>query len=277
MASCFLLARLPPELRLQIYKHVLVRPLNTIGTTVDKAKKSRTAKRSRTIKKSRKAKKSQTAKHASRTAIFLTCRQIYSEAYPVLLSANTWVIRPNREDHTWLFGLGLQGQLSLRKIIFDSDYGYHEMWPTSFHFEIFNTLPSHTRLSLTLKAITIWLLQLYKKDTLKYMHGFAKATMDDLSNERGSCHRHGDLSRTLPAHLVAQRERTWKGLLDQLTSACPDDCEMHVGRPAANTQSTLHLSLTSACFFCEQRLNLHERDGMGFTSAAAKADSKCRA
>ena len=230
---------LPPEVRLQIYEHILVRPLDEIGTTVGTARKSRTA------------------KHASRTAIFRTCRQIYNEAYPVLLSANTWAIGPNRADHTWLFGLGLQGQISLRKIIFESDYGYADIWSGTFQFEIFNTLSSYTRLSLTIKAVTIGILDLYKMDTMKYMHGFARATMDELFNERGSCQWHEDLSRTLPQHLVTRRNNTWKQVLDQLVSPCPDDCGMHVGRPAAHTRSIVHLSLTHSCFYCEQVLELH--------------------
>ena len=160
MASCLLLTLLPLEVRLQIYRHILVRPLDTSCTTVGTAEKS------------------WTAEHMSRTAIFRTCRQIYSEAYPVLLSANTWVIRPNRADHTWLFELGLQGQISLRRIIVQSDYGYHTLCPEAFHYEIFNTLPSHTRLSLTIKMTSLSFLQLFKEGTMKYMHGFAKATMD---------------------------------------------------------------------------------------------------
>lgn len=88
MASCLLLNLLPPELRLQIYKHILVRPLDEIGTTTDLSLQifDENGIRIYTVKKS------QPAKHASRTAIFQTCRQIYNEAYPVLLSANTWVI-----------------------------------------------------------------------------------------------------------------------------------------------------------------------------------------
>ena len=240
MASCRLLTLLPPEVRLQVWEHILVRPLDEIGTTVGTAKKSRTA------------------KHASRTAIFRTCCQIYDEAYPVLLSANTWVIRPNRADHTWLFGLGLQGQISLRRIIVESDYGHPTLWPETFHFEIFNALPSHIRLSLTIKMKPLSFLQLYKRDAMKYMHGFAKATTDELCNELRQCDdqpRH--LSKTSPAHWLAQRTKTWKELLDQLTSACPEDCEMHEGRPAAHTQSTVHLSLTTGCFYCEQEFMSH--------------------
>ena len=240
MASCLLLNLLPPELRLQIYKHILVRPLDEVCTEIDAAKKS------------------QTAKHASRTAIFRTCRQIYSEAYPVLLSANTWIMRPNREDHTWLFRLGLQGQCSLRKTIFEIDCRYR-LRPPTFYFEIFNTLSSHARMSLTIETNTLDLLDLYKYDTMKYMHGFIKATTRDLSNEHGGCMRHVilDPSTVLPQHLLARRNNTWKRLLDQLTSLCPDDCEMHVGRPAPHIQSTVHLNLTHDCFYCEQELKLH--------------------
>lgn len=156
-----------------------------------------------------------------------------------------------------MFGIGLQGQNCIRKIMFDSDDGYGGLWPTGFHFEMFNTLSSPTRLSLTIKMSTLRLLQFYKHNTMKYLHGFARATMDDLLNEHGSCQRHKDLSTTLPRHLLIRRNNTWKGLLDQLTSPCPNDCEMHVDRPTAHTQSTVHLSLIQACFYCEQELKLH--------------------
>ena len=192
------------------------------------------------------------AEHESRTAILQTCRQIYDEAYPVLLSANTWKIRPRREDHTWLIGLGLQGQNTLRKIILqslDSDYG---IGPESFYFEMSNTLPSCERLELTIKTSTAQLSSHYFAGTLKYMHGFAKATMDELSNEQLSCLDHGKVPGVSPKDLMAQRDRTWNAILDQLMSACPEDCEMHVGRTTSHTKSTVHLSLFSACFFCKQ-------------------------
>lgn len=238
MASCLFLTLLPPEVRLQIYRHILVRPLDTSCTTVSTADKP------------------WTAKYACRTAVFRACRQIYNEAYPVLFSANTWVIHPKRADHTWLFGLGLQGQVSLRNIVFE----YEGLRSTTFEFEIFNTLSSHTRLSLTINAHTLRLLRLYNGDTMKYMHGFAKATMDELCNESRKCDfhiRYSHLSGTLSAHCLAQRTKAWKGLLDHLTSACPDECEMHVGRPAAHTQSTVHLSIITECFYCEQEVLPH--------------------
>lgn len=252
MASCLLLNLLPPELRLQIYSHILVRPLDHVGALVVTAKKS------------------QTAKHASRTVIFRTCRQIYNEAYPILLSANTWVTRPSREDYEWLFGLGLRGQVSLRTIIFDCGYYYGGLWPETFFFEMLNTLSSPTRLSLTIKVSTIRLLRLYKNDTMKYLHGFARATMDDLVHGHKSCQRHGDLPTKLPHHLFALRNRTWKGLLDHLMSPCPDECAMHVGRRAPHTQSAVHLSLTHTCFYCEQEFELYQRYGVGLVLPAAK-------
>lgn len=86
------------------------------------------------------------------------------EAYPVLLSANTWVANLAREGHMWLFGLGLQGHNTLRKIILEADYGIHA-W--GFQFEIFNTLPSCTELMLTIRAMTPILTFLYRNGTMK--------------------------------------------------------------------------------------------------------------
>lgn len=232
MASCLLLTLLPPELRRNIYNDILVRADQPVEP-------------GRSL--------SLSAEHESRTAILQTCRQIYDEAYPVLLSANTWKIRPGREDHTWLIGLGLQGQNTLRKIILQSPHSYHGIGPESFYFEMSNTLPSYERLELTIKSSTGQLSSHYSAGTLKYMHGFAKATMDELSNEQFSCSDHGNLSGVWHMDLMAQRDRTWKALLDQLMSACPEDCEMHVGRPTSHTKSTVHLSLLSTCFYCQQR------------------------
>lgn len=89
---------------------------------------------------------------------------------------------------------------------------------------------------------------------MKYLHGFANATMGELSNESKSGGQHGQPPGLWTMDLVAQRNKTWKILLDQLMSACPEDCEMHVGRPASHTKSTVHLSLVSSCFDCEQLL-----------------------
>lgn len=86
------------------------------------------------------------------------------EAYPVLLSANTRVANLARKGHMWLFGLGLQGQNTLRKIILEADYGIHA-W--GFQFEIFNTLPSCTELMLTIRAMTPILTFLYRDGTME--------------------------------------------------------------------------------------------------------------
>ena len=70
MACCLLLTLLPPELRLHIYKYLL----RSEGTVRPKT--------------------SSPAEYKSKAAILVTCRQIYDEAYPILLSINTWVIDP---------------------------------------------------------------------------------------------------------------------------------------------------------------------------------------
>ena len=243
MASCLLLLLLPPEIRLHIYDYALMGPEQPV-----------------------RLRRCPPAQHESKTAILQTCRQIYDEAYPVLLSTNTRVIHPAGEHHTWLFELASQRQKTLRKVVLESDCDCHRMGPRNFHFEMLNTLPSCSRLSLTIRANTWPLVLLWKRDALKYMHGFAKATMDELSDEAGSRQHHEYLPRRLPAHVLAQRNRSWKRILDQLTSACPEVCGMHVGRPASHTNSTVHLSLSSGCFHCEHELGLHERIGMIFQS-----------
>ena len=227
--SCLLLTLLPPELRLIIYQYVLTRSPRTVDNT---------------------AKKSRPARNQFRTTILRTCRQIYDEASPILLSANTWVIQPSRADYEWLFGLGPQGWPTLRKIILEADYGSRIWGLEGFHFEIFNILACCTRLDLIITA-SIWTLPyIYSERLMKYHYGFAKATMNDLVDEPEFCRKHEHLSRTPLTEVVAKNVEHWKKFLDRFTSTCPDNCEMHVGRPAVRTQSTVHLHIRSKCLYC---------------------------
>lgn len=216
MASCPLLNLLPPELRLNIYKHVLASPEQSLEQ-----------------------RESWRPKKESRTPIFQTCRQIYHEAYPVLLSTNTWFIRPTREDHTWLFGLGQHGQTSLRKISLWTGIGHYE-----FNFEMFSYLPTCRKLELTIHSRLPDLASLYARGPMKYMHGFAEATVGD-SGKRYHAH-------DCPQE-VSTKSASLKELLHQLTSACPEDCEMHVGRRASHSQSTIHMDFGGSFLECRKR------------------------
>ncbi len=223
--SCLLLTLLPPELRLIIYQYVLTRLPKTVNT----------------------ANKSRPARNEFRTAILRTCRQIYNEASPILLSANTWVIQPTRADHKWLFGLGPRGWTTLRKIVLEADYGCRSRGIRNLHFDIVNTLASCTRLELHITA-NVWTLPY--PGAMTYMHGFAKATMNDLIDEPKICCGHKHLPRRPLTELMVENVEIWTKFLDQFTSACPDNCDIHVGRLVAHTQSTVHLNLRSKCFYC---------------------------
>lgn len=72
------------------------------------------------------------------------------------------------------------------------------------------------------------------------MHGFAKATV-----ALPMCPEHAHLQ--WPDDLV---NRTSKDLVEELMSACPEDCKMHVGRPASYTKSTIHVGLINDCLMC---------------------------
>lgn len=184
------------------------------------------------------------------TAILRTCRQIYDEAYPILHSANAWVIYPAQEEFSWLVRLDVKGLNALRRITFEADYDTDGT--NLVHFKIFATLSICQRLELTISSYTWHLLSHHKKRQLTFVHGFAKATMDELSNEPNSCCEHSNLPGVWTADLAAQRDRTWKALLEHFISACPEDCKMHAGRPASHTKSTIRLSLFSSCFDCEK-------------------------
>ena len=189
-------------------------------------------------------------KNEPSTAILRTCHQIYDEAYPILHSANAWVIYPAREESEWLVDLGLQGLNALRKLTFKADYDTGDTNLVSIL--VFSILPICQRLELTISSYTWHFLLHYKTGQLAFVHGFAKATMDELSNEPNSCCEHSNLPGVWTADLAAQRDRTWKALLEHFISACPEDCKMHAGRPASHTKSTIRLSLFSSCFDCEK-------------------------
>ena len=218
MARCLLLTLLPVELRLYIYKYLL---------------RSEGALRPRT---------SSPAEYKSKAAILVTCRQIYDEAYPVLLSINTWVIDPIA-DLSWLGEIGVLGQSALRKMIVVRKHGSYCKGPRSpgpYPEQLFNFLSGCRQLKLIISSCYWELLSSYGDGALRYMHGFAKATGFRSIHRK---HAHLQWSEDLV-------NRTSKDLRRQLTSACPEDCKMHVGRPASYTKSTIHVGVINDCLGC---------------------------
>ena len=211
MACCLLLTLLPPELRLHIYKYLL----RSEGTV-----------RPRT---------SSPAEYKFRAAILVTCRQINDEAYPVLLSVNTWVIDPI-DDLPWLDQIGVLGQSALREVIIVRRQKIY--WARLRQF--FDFLSGCRQLKLIIRSHCWELRESYRNGTFKYMHGFAKATV-----ALSICPEHAHLE-----WLEDMAKRTSEDLRKRLMSACPEDCKMHVGRPSSHTKSTVDMGLTNDCLGC---------------------------
>ena len=105
--------------------------------------------------------------------------------------------------------------------------------------QFFDFLSGCRQLKLIIRSHYWELRESLQGGTFKYMHGFAKATV-----ALPMCPEHAHLQ--WPDDLV---NRTSKDLVEQLMSACPEDCKI-VGRPASRTKSTVHVGLINDCLMC---------------------------
>ena len=200
------LLKLPPELRRHIYQYVLVvdrQPLCQMGQP-DRGRLH------------------------DATALLATSREIFSEARPVFLSGNTFMICATSADLKWLQSLGPQGQRQLRKVTFFKES------KGSFQADghCINTLMRCPRLCLTLKLTVPQLIKLERMDVFKYLHEFSVVTVAK-DNDINAWHN----------HYVRMLARTFK-------MQCPKNCMVHKLMGRAGHIAIVHIDCRRECQHC---------------------------
>ena len=224
----FPLFKLPAELRLHIYSYVLVQakqPLRVI----------------------RRADCEHTPRNHA-TAILATNHQVYSEARPVFLSGNTFMIRGNLVDHKWLNGLGREGWKYLRNVtLLDGSQLYSFL--SKRCLDLLSKCPG---LSLTIK---IHCTQLYNLDMIgvfENLHGFKQATAAEiLPGLYRACRKRNHAALGMSSSwAIDEGEEYVENLLGKLESPCPSTCSMHKARDTLPYTASVHIDCDYGCEYC---------------------------
>ena len=223
--ASFDFVNLPAEIRNEVYRCILVQdtqPVRPVGTWYAPGSKD--------------------------LAIISTNRIIYSEAMPIFLSENTFIISGSCKEHKWLRRMRPEGWSELRSVTLhvSSTARVHDA-------SLYKALSLCSRVHLTLNVYPSRLVQvsLENKGSLRNMHGFAAATSDALPKETDICAMHQTLIR-FPAIRATTLDcmRSYELLLQQFRAPCVGKCRVHRGREGTHTQATIHISFQQACFYC---------------------------
>ena len=185
-------------------------------------------------------------------AILSTNRLIYSEAMPIFLSENSFMITGSRKEYTWLRRMRPEGRSELRRVSLDvAPHAYlHDA-------SLYNALSLCSRVHLTLivRPSRLVAVSLENRGSLRHMHGFAAATSDALPKETDVCAMHqrrigipATRAETLDEMLDCMR--SYELLLQQFRAPCIGRCRVHRGREGTHTQATIHISFQETCFYC---------------------------
>ena len=216
---------LPPEIRNKVYRCILVQETQPVRPV-----------------------RSWCSPALEGLAILSTNRLIYSEAMPILLSENTFMITGSRKEHTWLRKMRPEGRSELRRVSLDvaSSAYLHD---TSLYNAL--SLCSRVHLTLNVRPSRLVAVSLENKGSLRNMHGFATATSDALPKETDVCAFH-QTRINIPATRAKTLDcmRSYELLLQQFRAPCIGKCRVHKGREGTHTQATIHISFQETCFYC---------------------------
>ena len=224
-AEYFDFANLPPEIRNKVYRCILVQETQPVRPV-----------------------RSWCSPALEGLAILSTNRLIYSEAMPILLSENTFMITGSRKEHTWLRRMRPEGRSELRRVSLDvaSSAYLHDA-------SLYNALSLCSRVHLTLnvRPSRLVAVSLENKGSLRNMHGFAAATSDALPKETDVCAFH-QTRINIPATRAKTLDcmRSYELLLQQFRAPCIGKCRVHKGREGTHTQATIHISFQETCLYC---------------------------
>ena len=179
-------------------------------------------------------------------AVIHTNRLMYSEAMPIFLSKNAFVISGTRTEHTWLRRMRPEGRSELRNITL-------EIGSSTYNHDcsVFNALSLCPNVHLTLKVHPGRLSRASLEGSLRNMHGFAAVTSDALPKETDLCARHQrDGAAGWEVMLKQDHVQRFEDILQQFRAPCVGKCRVHKGREGAHTQATIHVSFRQPCYYC---------------------------
>ena len=215
---------LPPEIRNQIYRYILIRRKQPVRL---------------------KRYQGHEAPNLLDLSLVFTSRLIYSEAMPIFLSKNNFLIAGSRSEHAWLRRMRPEGRSELRKVTLAiSAQGCNH------DYSLFNALSLCPQVHLTLivRPSRLAELSLENSGNLRNMHGFAAVTSDVLPKETSLCPFHRQ--QVMPGWELTQRRdrmRCFESVLRQFQDPCVGKCRVHKGRDGTHTQATIHISFAAAC------------------------------
>lgn len=143
-AAPFRFTDLAPEIRIQIYRCILVQHNQPVKVSKD-----------------------QGGPALKNLAIIFTNRLIYSEAMPTFLSENSFWITGTRKEYAWLRRMRPEGRSELRNVtLVVNGSGYNH------DFNLFNALSLCPQVHLTLEVRPYRLVELSMEKSLRQMHGY---------------------------------------------------------------------------------------------------------
>ena len=180
-------------------------------------------------------------------AIVFVSRLTYSEAMPLFLSENHFLISGTQWEHKWLRRMRPEGRSELRNVTYRA---LPHVW--RHHYYFFNTLSLCSQMHLTFELsqgdLPFWALE--SKKSLRNMHGFAGATSGAMLKETDFCkyhRRYGVASKDVTPRYAKNVE----DLLQHFRAPCIGKCRFHKGREGTHTQSTIHLAIHQRCSGCD--------------------------
>ena len=229
-SASFRFVDLPAEIRMQIYRKILLKYGQHVTIPMFNLPSSSSPNR-------------------KDLAIMFVSRLIYSEAMPLFLFENHFIISGTRREHTWLRRMRPEGRSELRNVTFQVPPKWF-----SLGYSFYNALSLCTQVHLTLEIsrgfLSDWVLE--NKTSLRNMHGFAAATSNTLPKETDLCERHQHNWAT--SWDVTSRQELMQrveSLLQQFRAPCIGKCRVHKGREGTHTQSTIHLDFRYGnCYYC---------------------------
>ena len=222
--AAFRFLDLPAEIRNQIYRYVLVRGQSVrIGKSYLKIR-------------------------LRELAILFVNRLVYSEAMPVFLSYNNFIITGQRKELTWLRRMRPEGRRELRNV---SLVLYRRAF--NHDYSLFNALSLCSQMHLTLQTRTGLFAPaaLESRGNLRNMHGFAAVTSNALPKKTDVCVRHQlEAATKWEVELKRERAKRVEDLLLQFQAPCVGRCRVHKGREETHTQATIHVYFSDTCYYC---------------------------